>query len=291
MGNFRYLPEEDILSLYDAAISADLTTQQEALLAGLSPHYVASLPSQGRSNARLLQTLHELNSVAELSDGTIPLVSWLRNAQMLTAIQAEGRVFEAALLKVKELVERRKSAKASTLPMTTGGPMPGGGRAPARSTGMARPLRVFISYAQADEAYRKRLEVHLAPLKREGLIAPWHNRMIDPGAESAADIDQNLTTAEIVLLLVSPDFIASEDCFEKELKLALDRHEQGTARVIPILIRPTDFSRMPFAKLEPLPRADKPVSTWRNADEAWLEVAKGIRRVVQTIGVNVASRP
>lgn len=281
MGNFRYLPDTDIQDLYSAAIATHLTTQQDALLSGLSPAYVAGLPTPARLDARLLQTLHELNRTPELMDGTVPLVAWLRNAKMLTDVLAEGRVFATALLKVQELVEqRRKSVTVSTPPLN-----------PASNTGKPPPLRLFISYAKADKNARERLEVYLSSLKREGLIQPWHKQMIEPGAEPAADIDHNLTTAEIVLLLVSQDFIASEDCFEKELKLALERHEAGSARVIPILVAPTDVSGMPFAKLKPLPSNDKAVSSWRNADEAWLDVVRGIRRVVEALRAKAAATP
>ncbi len=149
---------------------------------------------------------------------------------------------------------------------------------------MSVPAKIFISYTHADESYRKRLDVHLAPLKREGLIAPWHDRMIMPSSEWAAEIDQHLLEADIVLLLVSPDFVASDYCFEKEMTAALERQQAGAAHVIPILIRPTDFHRMPFAKLQALPRDAKPVSTWPDMDEALLDIARGIRRVVEARG-------
>lgn len=146
---------------------------------------------------------------------------------------------------------------------------------------MSHPVRIFVSYAHADEAYRKRLDAHLAPLDREGLIAVWHDRMISPGTVWTANIDDNLSSADIVLLLVSADFVASDYCVKKEMLIAMQRHHTGDACVIPIFIRPTDFGRMPFAALQGLPRDAKPVSQWADADEAWLDVAKGIRRAVE----------
>ncbi|MEI9951651.1 MAG: toll/interleukin-1 receptor domain-containing protein [Pseudomonadota bacterium] len=142
---------------------------------------------------------------------------------------------------------------------------------------------MFISYAHADESQRKRLEVHLAPLRREGLCLPWHDRMIEPGATWAGEIDRNLAEADIVLLLVSADFIASDYCYEKELAWALTRHAHGEAGVIPIIVAPVDFGKTPFAKLQALPRDAKPVSTWDRPEEAWLDVAKGLRRVVEAL--------
>jgi hypothetical protein len=153
------------------------------------------------------------------------------------------------------------------------------------------PVRIFISYSRADERYRKRLDVQLAPLKREGLIAPWHDRMILPSSDAAAEVDRHLLEADLVLLLVSPDLLASDDRFENELEVALERHHAGAARVIPILVRPTDYSATSFAKLYPLPSNSTPISAWPNADEAWLDVVRGIRRVVEALGAqNLTSR-
>ena len=87
---------------------------------------------------------------------------------------------------------------------------------------LARPVQVFISYAHRDEAHRKRLDVHLAPLRREGLVAPWHDRMIEAGTDGAGAINHHLAEADVVLLLVNPDFIASDYCYETELRLALE---------------------------------------------------------------------
>ncbi len=125
-----------------------------------------------------------------------------------------------------------------------------------------------------------RLEAHLAPLRREGLIAPWHDRQILPGSEWDAVINQHLAEADIVLLVVSANFVASDYCYEKELALALDRHERGDACVIPIIVAPVDFGTTPFAKLQVLPKDAKPVSTWSNQDEAWLDVVRRVRRLV-----------
>ncbi|SCZ66776.1 replicative DNA helicase [Thiohalomonas denitrificans] len=104
-----------------------------------------------------------------------------------------------------------------------------------------------------------------------------------PGEEWETAIDEYLKTADIVLLLISPDFIASEYCYSRELKGAIERHESNQARVVPILVRPVDWSDAPFAKLQALPKDAKPVTSWTNEDEAWLDVAKGIRNVVQEI--------
>lgn len=140
-------------------------------------------------------------------------------------------------------------------------------------------VRVFISYAHKDEALRLKLDPHLKLLQRQGLIATWHDRLIKPGAEWADVIDANLEQARIVLLLVSADFIASDYCWKKEMTRALERHEQGAARVIPVIIRDCKWETAPFAKLQALPERGKSVDKWKNKDSAWRNVADGIEQV------------
>src|SRR5580693_5624371 len=111
-------------------------------------------------------------------------------------------------------------------------------------------VSVFISYAHADETLRDRLEIHLALLKREGLIETWHDLMIDAGGEWEKKIDLFLNTCQIILLLISADFISSEYCWCKEMKRALERHEAGEVHVIPVILKPTDWKGGPFGKLE-----------------------------------------
>jgi len=146
-----------------------------------------------------------------------------------------------------------------------------------------RPLRVFISYSHKDERLRRELETHLAQLEREGLIAHWQDRKIDAGEEWAGAIDTHLAKAEIVLLLISADFIASRYCYDIEMQRALNRHRAGRARVIPIILRAADWHTAPFGKLQALPTEGKPVTSRRPRDTAWLEVATGIRAVARAL--------
>ena len=148
---------------------------------------------------------------------------------------------------------------------------------------MSAKAQIFFSYAYKDEAYRDALELHLSLLKRQGLVGGWHARKILAGEDFAAVIDENLEAANLILLLVSPNFIASDYCWEKEMMYALERHEAGTARVIPVFIRPCDWQTAPFAKIQGLPRNAMPVSKWSDADEAWLNVAQGIRAVIEQV--------
>src|SRR5947209_8334377 len=94
------------------------------------------------------------------------------------------------------------------------------------------PVEVFISYAHEDELLRQQLETHLSPLQRQGLISDWHDRQLLAGDEWAREIDQHLETASIILLLISPNFLASDYCYEIEMRRALERHKLGDARVI-----------------------------------------------------------
>src|SRR3712207_2491923 len=145
------------------------------------------------------------------------------------------------------------------------------------------PVKVFISYSHKDERYREQLQEHLYAAKRQGLIEDWHDRRIAPGEEWENLISENLETSEIILLLVSSSFIASPYCYDKEMQRALEKHEAGQARVIPIILRPVDWSEAPFARLQALPRNGRPVSRWSNRDEAWMDVAKGIRAAVKQL--------
>ena len=140
--------------------------------------------------------------------------------------------------------------------------------------------RIFFSYAYKDEEYRDALELHLSLLKRQGVVEGWHARKILAGADFAEEIDEHLEDASLILMLISPHFIASDYCWDKEMKRALERHEAGSATVIPIFIRPCDWQTAPFAKIQGLPRNATPVSKWPDADEAWLNVAQGIRAVI-----------
>ena len=144
-------------------------------------------------------------------------------------------------------------------------------------------VSVFYSYCHADEELRDQMEKHLAVLRREGFIDQWHDRRIEAGDEWARSIDVNLEAAHLILLLVSADFLASNYCYEIEMKRALERHELGEAHVIPVVLRSCDWSLAPFANLQALPKDAMAVTSWANPDEAFTDVAKGVRKVVETL--------
>ncbi|WP_058359159.1 toll/interleukin-1 receptor domain-containing protein [Xanthomonas translucens] len=136
---------------------------------------------------------------------------------------------------------------------------------------------VFFSYSHADEALRDQLEKQLAILKHQGAIDTWHDRRIGAGQEIDQAINEHINTDEIILLLVSSDFIASDYCYNIEMTRAMERHEANEAIVIPVILRACDWHYAPFGKLLGTPRDGKPVTLWPDRDEAFLEVAKAVR--------------
>ena len=150
---------------------------------------------------------------------------------------------------------------------------------------MEENINIFYSYAHEDERLRKKLETHLALLQQQGLIAAWHDRKISAGTEWVHEINTHLDAAQLILLLVSSSFLASKYCYGSEMARALQRHEAGTARVIPIILRPVDWKNAPFSKLQVLPTDGRPITGrgWHNTDEAFTDVARGIRKAVNEI--------
>lgn len=144
-------------------------------------------------------------------------------------------------------------------------------------------IRVFFSYSHVDEKYRNELEKHLMTLKRQGLIESWHDRRIAPGEEWANRIDEELRHADIILLLVSIDFINSDYCYELEMTEALARHDSGEAVVIPVILRPCHWTGLPFGKLQAATQDGKPVEKYPSLDDAFLEITKKIEVVVKKL--------
>ena len=140
---------------------------------------------------------------------------------------------------------------------------------------------VFFSYSHRDEVLRDELQTHLMPLQREGLIESWHDRRIDAGDELDGAIGQNLENADIILLLVSPYFLASNYCYDVEMQRAMQRHDAGEVRVIPVILNPCDWHSAPFGKLLAVPADGRPITKFPNMHDAFLEVVQAIRKIVQ----------
>lgn len=145
----------------------------------------------------------------------------------------------------------------------------------------AHPIEVFYSYANQDAALRDELEKHLSILHRQGVISSWYDRQITAGTDWAKAIDTHLSTASLILLLVSSDFLASDYCYSVEMKRALEQHKEKESLVIPILLRPVSWKGAPFEHLEALPTGARPVTMWVNQDEAFADIATGIRQALE----------
>lgn len=144
-------------------------------------------------------------------------------------------------------------------------------------------LKLFYSYSHKDEAFREKLETHLSILRRNGYISEWHDRRISAGSEWEVDINYNLEEADIILLLVSSNFLASDYCYDTETIRALEKHKEKQAIVIPIILSPCLWLESKLSELQSLPRDNRAVTTFDNEDVAWLEVAEGILDALRSL--------
>ncbi|HMS05544.1 MAG TPA: DUF4276 family protein [Burkholderiaceae bacterium] len=140
--------------------------------------------------------------------------------------------------------------------------------------------RAFISYSHADDALRAEFNKHLSLLRRQGLLELWSDHRIPAGGEFDKQISAELEAADIVILLISPDFMASDYCYGIEMKRAMERHLAGSAAVIPIILRPVDWHSAPCGALKALPRDGKPVVKWPTLDDALLDVVQALRSLL-----------
>ncbi len=150
-------------------------------------------------------------------------------------------------------------------------------------------VKIFFCYAHEDEALLNKLKTHLRPLQRRGLIDLWYDRDISAGTEWEREISNHLNTAQIILLLISPDFMNSDYCYGIEMQRAIERHERNDANVIPIILRHALWQEEPLSKLQALPKDAKPVKSWNDLDEALNDAAEGIRKVAMEIMTNYTS--
>lgn len=147
---------------------------------------------------------------------------------------------------------------------------------------------LFFSYSHKDEELRNELETHLALLKRQGIISSWHDRRITAGSDFDKTISSELESSQIILLLVSAHFLASDYCYEKEMSRAIEKHNDGSAVVIPVILHPCDWHSAPFGHLRATPTDGKPVSMFANQHEAFAIVAKDVREAAKVIPASVS---
>jgi internalin A len=151
------------------------------------------------------------------------------------------------------------------------------------STRRVRPATVFISYSHKDEEHRADLQIQLKLFERLGRIGTWSDRRIIPGSDWREEIDQAIEKADLIIALVSADFIASDYCYGYEMVRALERHRAGLVRVVPIIVRECKWDRTPLRELQALPTEAKPVRSWSDRDAAWKDVADGLEQVLDEL--------
>ena len=144
-----------------------------------------------------------------------------------------------------------------------------------------QPIKVFLSYSPNDERLKKKLDKHLSLLKRQEYISSWDEQQILAGDEKEKEISKHLEDANLVLCLISPDFIQSDYCYTVEMPYALEKKKAGKALVIPILLKPVDWQSTPFHVLQVIPRDGKPIGGRSNLDNVLASVVKEIKRVVE----------
>ena len=145
-------------------------------------------------------------------------------------------------------------------------------------------MKIFISYSHADERAVERLKTHAAMLAREGLITSFYDRDILAGGHLDKEIFAELESSDIFLAMVSPDFLASSYCYEREMDRAVQLHEAGKLRIIPIVTEECDWKSSPLAQFKGLPKDAKPISTWANENAAYLSIVTGLREIAQRTG-------
>lgn len=150
---------------------------------------------------------------------------------------------------------------------------------------MNGPVNIFISYTHNDEIYKDRLITHLASLKKSGLVNVWHDRKLLPGGIVRREIGEQLEDSDIMIALISPDYIDSDYCYDDELLEAIQRHKEKTIRLVYVMIKPVECELLGIKEYVLLPKDGKPVSKWKNKDDAYVDIVRGLKALTQ-VGQN-----
>ncbi len=237
---------------------------------GETQNALTELTDYARSNDRSLYDMAILLQSRYAKNESDRLLGVVSDAE--TAL--ESNRINLALL---QLVARIQSSEQNG---STPPPVPTPRPAPANAIDPAVPISIFVSYSHDDEDLLKELNQQLAPLRRHPALKVWTDNDIIGSQDWDGEIKNNLMNADIVLLLVSPGFLSSEYIYSNELTAAMQRHEQGLASVVPIILRPCDWRNETFARLQGLPKGVKPVVSWTSRDEAFLDVVTGLKKVI-----------
>lgn len=156
---------------------------------------------------------------------------------------------------------------------------------------MSRVVNVHVSHAERDRELWERLNAHLSMLRHRGLVTVSSGRKEIVGRDVRAAARERLSRADLIMLLVTPSFLADDRCYEIELPIALELQSAGQAAVVPVLGRPVRTTGAPFEGLSLLPSNGVAVSTWADQDEAWTNVAGGIESLVAELGLSPPRAP
>lgn len=140
-------------------------------------------------------------------------------------------------------------------------------------------MKAFISYSHADDSYLTLFQKHLAQLRREGSITDWTDYAIEAGGNLDQEINIALSEAEIFVALVSPDYLNSNYCYEKEFTEAQRRHKEGSLKIVPVILEPCDWQSTPFGSIKALPKDGKAVALWNNQNTAMMDVTVHLRNI------------
>lgn len=267
--------DPDLLErIREAAISAGLAYERGALLAGLSPSLVASLPYAPTPGEQLRSDLSAMNRAPRLRDGERPLVIWLKNAAALAAHRAGAAVLHEALAALGASPPAPSEAPA----LAARPPGPSSGPAGSASEAAPAPLCILL-YSHRDERHAQALRKHMTPLLRAGVVRWWSPDQILPGEDWRAAIEQHVRQADLVAVLVGPDVLADDETM-RWIELALHLGK----RVVPILLRHCMWEISPLGAIPPLPQNGKPILASRNKDKAWVDVVSGLRDLLPATG-------
>lgn len=269
--------DQDLLHrVHEAALSADLAGKRGALLGGIDPSLVASLPYGSGPASQLLMDLHELNRIVLLADGTRPLEIWLRNATSLAGSRPEAAVFEEALaaLGASPSVSPGAPAKAAPPPPRA---VASASHPESLLASPESPLVVLLCSLR-DRPYSNKLRKHMTPLLRAGLARWWSLDQIAPGEDVSGAVEEKIREADVLVVLVSADLLADDQTMAQVVRAHL-----AGKRVVPLLVRPAAWEHTPLAPLQHLPRDGRPISTRRDEDQVWVEVADGLRRLLSSM--------
>lgn len=272
----KHLTDAEIRNLFEAAVSLGLTERRRDLFGGIHPGFVASLPVSTSPSAQLLTDLHELNRTERLADDSLPLAAWLDNALLILGPRRESELFERLL----DRVGGGKKAPDQRAPeQRRGGYESAHAHSPSGNPWVGSAIRCLLVYVREDERMARALKKHLAPMEREKMLAVWDTSMVRAGSDFRAETRTRVDQAQLLLVLVSADLLASDDIDRHIIQPAL-RRMRGGLRVVPIVARACDYWGSSLRSLEPLPPNGEAITSFRSADEAFYEIVSALRELL-----------